>query len=125
MRGEFNEKIGLEIIEVGPERVVATMPVEGNRQPLGLLHGGANAAMAEAIGSVAALVNAAPGRTAVGLELSCTHHRAARSGKVTGRVHTAAHRPHHGHVRDGDHRRRRPPDLHGPADLRHPRQHTR
>jgi uncharacterized protein (TIGR00369 family) len=84
MRGEFNEKIGLEILEVGPDRIVATMPVDGNRQPLGLLHGGANAAMAEAIGSVAAVINASPGRVAVGLELSCTHHRAARSGKVTG-----------------------------------------
>jgi uncharacterized protein (TIGR00369 family) len=84
MRGEFNEKIGLEIVEVGPDRVVAIMPVEGNRQPLGLLHGGANAAMAEAIGSVAAVVNAPPGRIVVGLELSCTHHRAARSGKVMG-----------------------------------------
>lgn len=84
MRGEFNEKIGLEIIEISPERIVATMPVAGNRQPLGLLHGGANAAMAESIGSVAAVINAGPGRVAVGLELSCTHHRAARSGLVTG-----------------------------------------
>lgn len=84
MRGEFNEKIGLEIIELSPERIVATMPVAGNRQPYGLLHGGANAAMAESIGSVAAVVNAGPGRAAVGLELSCTHHRAARGGKVTG-----------------------------------------
>jgi uncharacterized protein (TIGR00369 family) len=84
MRGEFNEKIGLEIVEVSPERVVATMPVDGNRQPLGLLHGGANAAMAESIGSVAAVLNAGPGRVAVGLELSCTHHRAARAGLVTG-----------------------------------------
>lgn len=84
MRGEFNEKIGLEIIEISPERVVATMPVEGNRQPLGLLHGGANAAMAESIGSIAAVITAAPGKVVVGLELSCTHHRAARSGIVLG-----------------------------------------
>jgi 1,4-dihydroxy-2-naphthoyl-CoA hydrolase len=84
MRGEFNEKIGLEIIELSSERVVATMPVEGNRQPYGLLHGGANAALAEAIGSVAAVLNAGPGRAAVGHELSCTHHRGARGGKVMG-----------------------------------------
>lgn len=84
LAGEFNEKIGLDVVEVGPERIVATMPVEGNRQPLGLLHGGANAAMAESLGSIAAVINAGPGRAAVGLELSCTHHRAARSGKVTG-----------------------------------------
>jgi 1,4-dihydroxy-2-naphthoyl-CoA hydrolase len=84
MMGEFNERMGLEIIELTPERIVATIPVAGNRQPYGLLHGGANAALAEAIGSVAAVLNAGPGRAAVGLELSCTHHRAARSGKVTG-----------------------------------------
>jgi uncharacterized protein (TIGR00369 family) len=84
MRGEFNEKLGIEVLEVSAERIVATMPVEGNRQPLGLLHGGANAALAETIGSIAAVLNAAPGRIAVGLELSCTHHRAAKAGKVTG-----------------------------------------
>lgn len=84
MRGELNEKLGIEIVEVEPQRVVATMPVDGNRQPLGLLHGGANAVLAETIGSVAATLNAAEGRIAVGLELSCTHHRAARSGAVTG-----------------------------------------
>jgi uncharacterized protein (TIGR00369 family) len=84
MRGELNEKLGIEIVEVEPARVVATMPVDGNRQPLGLLHGGANAALAETIGSVAATLNAVEGRIAVGLELSCTHHRAARSGLVTG-----------------------------------------
>ncbi len=84
MRGELNEKLGIEIIEVGTDRVVATMPVDGNRQPLGLLHGGANAALAETIGSVAAVLNAPDGRIAVGLELSCTHHRAARGGLVTG-----------------------------------------
>jgi uncharacterized protein (TIGR00369 family) len=60
------------------------MPVDGNRQPLGLLHGGANAALAETIGSVAAVLNAPDGRIAVGLELSCTHHRAAREGRVIG-----------------------------------------
>jgi uncharacterized protein (TIGR00369 family) len=84
MRGELNEKLGIEIIEVAPDRVVATMPVDGNRQPLGLLHGGANAALAETIGSVAAVLNAPDGRIAVGLELSCTHHRAAREGRVIG-----------------------------------------
>lgn len=84
MLGELNEKLGIEMIEVDPARVVATMPVEGNRQPRGLLHGGANAALAETIGSVAAVLNAGDGRIAVGLELSCTHHRAAREGLVTG-----------------------------------------
>jgi 1,4-dihydroxy-2-naphthoyl-CoA hydrolase len=77
-------KMGIEITEWDPERVVATMPVKGNLQPYGLLHGGANATLAETIGSVAAALNAPAGRVALGLELSCTHHRAARSGRVTG-----------------------------------------
>lgn len=82
--GQFNVRIGLRLVEASPERVVGTVPVEGNRQPYGLLHGGANAGLAEAIGSVAAALNAGPDRVAVGLELSCTHHRAALSGLVTG-----------------------------------------
>ncbi|MFD9698035.1 hotdog fold thioesterase [Lentzea sp. NPDC059081] len=75
-------KLGIEFREQAGERVVATMPVEGNLQPFGLLHGGANAVLAETVGSVAALLNAS-GRNVVGHELSCSHHRAARSGEVT------------------------------------------
>jgi 1,4-dihydroxy-2-naphthoyl-CoA hydrolase len=81
---QLNDKIGMKILEASAERVVATIPVEGNLQPYGLLHGGANAVLAEAIGSVLAALNAGPGRAAMGLELSCTHHRAVRSGLVTG-----------------------------------------
>ena len=81
--GELNVKLGVRYVSVAPDRVVATMPVEGNRQPYLLLHGGANAALAETIGSTAAVLNAPDGKIAVGLELSCTHHRAARSGLVT------------------------------------------
>jgi uncharacterized protein (TIGR00369 family) len=77
-------KMGIVITEWDPKRVVATMPVAGNLQPYGLLHGGANATLAETIGSVVAALNAPAGRVAMGLELSCTHHRAARSGLVTG-----------------------------------------
>jgi 1,4-dihydroxy-2-naphthoyl-CoA hydrolase len=77
-------RLGIEITEWDPKRVVATMPVAGNLQPYGLLHGGANATLAETIGSVAAALNAGTERVAMGLELSCTHHRAARSGRVTG-----------------------------------------
>jgi 1,4-dihydroxy-2-naphthoyl-CoA hydrolase len=84
MLGQLNVKLGLRIVEASPDRVVGTIPVEGNRQPYGLLHGGANAALIEALGSVAAVLNAPEGRIAVGLELSCTHHRAARDGLVTG-----------------------------------------
>jgi uncharacterized protein (TIGR00369 family) len=82
MLGEFNKRIGVRLVEVSPERIVGTVPVEGNRQPYGLIHGGVNAALAETLGSIAAVLNC--GGLAVGVELSCTHHRSARSGLVTG-----------------------------------------
>ena len=81
---QLNDKIGMKLTEVGPKRVVGTIPVAGNLQPYGLLHGGANAVLAEALGSTVAALNAGPDRAAMGLELSCTHHRAVRSGIVTG-----------------------------------------
>lgn len=81
---QLNDKVGMKLTEVSPERVVGTIPVEGNLQPYGLLHGGANAVLAEALGSTVAALNAGPNRAAMGLELSCTHHRAVRSGIVTG-----------------------------------------
>jgi uncharacterized protein (TIGR00369 family) len=84
-------KLGIEITQWDADRLVGTMPVAGNRQPYGLLHGGATASLAETLGSVAAAMHAAPDRVALGLELSCTHHRAAREGLVTG-VCTPLHR---------------------------------
>lgn len=82
MRGELELHMGIEITEMTPERVVATMPVEGNRQPFGLLHGGASAALAETMGSYhGSLVGG--GKAPLGIELSCTHHRAAKDGLVT------------------------------------------
>ncbi|MBE1502705.1 MULTISPECIES: PaaI family thioesterase [Amycolatopsis] len=81
---QLNDKIGMKLLEATAERVVGTIPVEGNLQPYGLLHGGANAVLAEALGSTVAALNAGPGRAAMGLELSCTHHRAVRAGTVTG-----------------------------------------
>jgi uncharacterized protein (TIGR00369 family) len=76
-------KMGIEVTEWDPKRVVATMPVAGNLQPYGLLHGGANAVLAETLGSIAAALNAPSGLAVLGLELSCTHHRAATTGYVT------------------------------------------
>lgn len=81
--GELAGKMGIEFTEATPERVVATMPVDGNRQPYGLLHGGANAVLAETAGSVHAALLAGEGNIAVGVELNCTHHRSATSGAVT------------------------------------------
>ncbi|MEU7163420.1 hotdog fold thioesterase [Streptomyces morookaense] len=77
-------RMGIEISSCGPDLVEGTMPVAGNRQPIGLLHGGANAVFAETLGSLAAWTHAGRDRIAVGVELSCTHHRAVRSGVVTG-----------------------------------------
>lgn len=82
--GELDEKMGVRILEQSAERVVATMPVAGNRQSFGLLHGGASVAFAEALGSWAAVIHAGPGRRAVGVDINATHHRAVRSGLVTG-----------------------------------------
>ena len=81
----LHEKMGIELVEAGPRRTVATMPVEGNTQPFGLLHGGASCVLAETVGSIAANTHAATlGMVAVGLEISATHHRGVRSGVVTG-----------------------------------------
>ena len=82
--GELDEKMGVTVLEQSAERVVATMPVEGNRQSFGLLHGGASVAFAEALGSWAAVIHAGTGRTAVGVDINATHHASARSGLVTG-----------------------------------------
>jgi 1,4-dihydroxy-2-naphthoyl-CoA hydrolase len=81
---QLADRMGIEILSVTKDEVVARMPVEGNRQPFGLLHGGASAVLAETLGSVLAAVNVMPERAPVGIELSCTHHRSATSGRVTG-----------------------------------------
>jgi len=90
--GDLDVKLGIEVREQSPERVVATMPVAGNTQSLGRLHGGATAALAEAIGSWAAMIHASTlGKVCVGVDLNITHHRGARSGVITGTA-TALHR---------------------------------
>lgn len=82
MRGELAERLGIEVVEFTRDRVVATMPVAGNRQPFGLLHGGASAALAETMGSFhGSLVGG--GRAPLGIDLNCTHHRSATGGLVT------------------------------------------
>ena len=66
------------------------MPVEGNTQPYGLLHGGASVVLAETLGSVGSALHAHPDKVAVGVDINATHHRSATSGTVTG-VATAVH----------------------------------
>jgi len=88
--GDLNQKMGIELVEVTAERVVGTMPVAGNTQPYGLLHGGASVVLAESLGSTGSAFHARPDRIAVGVDINATHHRAARSGTVTGTA-TAVH----------------------------------
>jgi 1,4-dihydroxy-2-naphthoyl-CoA hydrolase len=88
--GPLNEKLGVRLLEVSPERVVGTMPVTGNTQPYGLLHGGASVVLAESLGSVGSAAHAHPDRRAVGVDINATHHRSARGGVVTGTA-TAVH----------------------------------
>lgn len=82
-RGTLDKKMGIEIIEASPERLVGTMPVEGNTQPFGLLHGGANVVLAESLGSVGTHLHAGPTRRIVGIEINASHHKSATSGIVT------------------------------------------
>jgi uncharacterized protein (TIGR00369 family) len=82
--GTLGAKMGIEFVEATSERVVARMPVAGNTQPFGLLHGGASVVLAETLGSIGAMMHAGEGRIAVGIEINATHHRAARAGFVTG-----------------------------------------
>jgi len=89
--GTLIRRMEMDIVEVTAERASGSMPVEGNRQVYGLLHGGASAALAETLGSLAAMAHAAPDGIAVGVDLSITHHKAVTDGRVTG-VATALHR---------------------------------
>ncbi|MQA35015.1 PaaI family thioesterase [Modestobacter roseus] len=82
-QGPLDDKLGIRITEWDPDRLVATMPVAGNEQPFGLLHGGATCALAESIGSYAAVLHAGPGGSVVGIELNASYLSAARSGLVT------------------------------------------
>jgi uncharacterized protein (TIGR00369 family) len=81
--GELGTKMGIEFYELSAERIVARMPVEGNRQPYGLLHGGASCVLAESMGSMGAAMHAATiNKVAVGIDINATHHRSATEGYV-------------------------------------------
>jgi len=77
------EKLGLEFLDVSPEKIVARIPVDGNTQPYGVLHGGATAALCETIGSFGTALIAGPGKMVMGIELNVNHLRAVREGHVT------------------------------------------
>lgn len=81
--GELADKMGIEILELTPTFGVATMPAEGNRQPLGIVHGGAYVVLAETLGSMCATLAAGVGRHAVGIEINASHTKSAKGGLVT------------------------------------------
>lgn len=83
-------RLGITVTDVTPSRAVGSMPVAGNTQPYGLLHGGASAALAETLGSLAAYAHAGDSHVAVGVDLNITHHRSVDHGSVTG-VATGVH----------------------------------
>jgi 1,4-dihydroxy-2-naphthoyl-CoA hydrolase len=76
-------RMGITIVSATAREVVATMPVAGNIQPYGLLHGGASCVLAETIGSVGSALHAGPDKVTVGIEISASHHRAVAGGTVT------------------------------------------
>lgn len=80
--GELAEKMNIEFLELSPEHSVARMPVEGNRQVTGILHGGAHVVIGESLGSVSAALHAGAGRMAVGIEINATHSRSIAEGFV-------------------------------------------
>ena len=86
------ERMGITITEASPHRVIGSMPVEGNTQPYGLLHGGASCVLAETLGSIGAALHAGAvnGGIAVGVDINATHHKGMRAGRVTG-VATPVH----------------------------------
>lgn len=77
--------IGIEITEIGEDFVRGTMPVDARtHQPYGILHGGASIALAETLGSYAAMLSCDPQFRAVGIDINANHVRAVASGIVTG-----------------------------------------
>jgi len=82
----IHERLGIEMTHVTASLVVGRLPVAGNTQPDGLLHGGASLVLAESLGSFGAYLAAPGGSQVVGVEINATHHKAVRSGWVTGRA---------------------------------------
>jgi 1,4-dihydroxy-2-naphthoyl-CoA hydrolase len=83
MAGTLMERLGIEWLEIGTARVVARMPVEGNTQVYGHLHGGATAALCESVGSFGTAVVAGLEKRVVGIDISVHHLQAVRHGGIT------------------------------------------
>lgn len=81
--GQLAQKMGITFLSLSAEESIATMPVEGNRQVIGLMHGGAYVVLGESLGSLSAAIHAGPGRIAVGIEINASHSRSVSEGIVT------------------------------------------
>ena len=80
----ITKDLGIEITELTPERVVATMPVDQRlHQPVGYPHGGVSVILAETVASVGGFINCPPGKVAFGSEINASHVRPKRSGTLT------------------------------------------
>lgn len=82
----LDSKMGINFLHISADLCIGEMPVTGNNQPFGLLHGGANAVLAESLASIASLFVVNPGEIAVGVQVQMTHHAAAKNGTVTGKA---------------------------------------
>lgn len=83
--GTLMQPLGIAFTEIGPDYLRGTMPVDARtRQPFGLLHGGASAALAETLGSTAAGMCVGEDEGVVGIEINANHLRGVREGTVTG-----------------------------------------
>lgn len=92
------KNLGIELVELTPDRVVGTMPVdERHHQPFGYLHGGVSAVLAETVASVGGFMNCPPGKVAFGSEISASHVRPKRRGTLTA-VGVPAHLGHRSQV---------------------------
>mmetsp|Transcript_106934 Transcript_106934/g.209602 ORF Transcript_106934/g.209602 Transcript_106934/m.209602 type:complete len:165 (+) Transcript_106934:57-551(+) len=79
--------LGIKLSHIGSNTLEATMPVDNRtQQPVGLLHGGASAALAETVGSLASYLVAGEGSVIVGVDISANHLKGIKSGSVTGRA---------------------------------------
>jgi uncharacterized protein (TIGR00369 family) len=81
--GALAPKLGIEFLEISADRAVARIPVEGNTQPYGVLHGGATAALCETVASFGTALASGSGKLVMGIELNVNHIRAVRDGSVT------------------------------------------
>jgi uncharacterized protein (TIGR00369 family) len=82
----IHDRLGIEVSTASPDEVVGSIPVAGNEQPFGALHGGASVVLAESLASIGSALHAGPDAGVVGIEVNATHHREVRTGRVTGRA---------------------------------------